>query len=89
MNRERKSLLFYGLIKSVEQLTLTAVPRITMSIRAYFHVGGKKKKKRKEKETCEDDVFLMEESYRVINLLGHVLTIDYREILFYTKLIAF
>ena len=60
-----------------------------MSIRAYFHVGGKKKKKRKEKETCEDDVFLMEESYRVINLLGDVLTIDYREILFYTKLIAF
>lgn len=88
MNRERKSLLFYGLIKSVEQLTLTVVPRITMSIRAYFHVEGKKKK-RKEKETCEDDVFLMEESYRVINLLGDVLTIDYREILFYTKLIAF
>ena len=51
--------------------------------------GWKKKKKRKEKETCEDDVFLMEESYRVINLLGDVLTIDYREILFYTKLIAF
>ena len=88
MNRERKSLLFYGLIKSVEQLTLTAVPRITMSIRAHFHIGGEKKK-RKEKETCEDDVFLMEESYRVINLLGDVLTIDYREILFYTKLIAF
>ena len=88
MNRERKSLLFYGLIKSVEQLTLRPFRGLQCRFVRISMLGGKKKK-RKEKETCEDDVFLMEESYRVINLLGDVLTIDYREILFYTKLIAF